>query len=107
MTLRADDAFASTMREWHPLFGWAGDRRSVENAGIQRVVRSGLCNRKDDVVPVAPEITDGLVRQERAIPVNDEAEIPTASMLDLDVVSIDHDSNGSRSIWARAVALAA
>ena len=67
----------------------------MENARIQRVVRGGLRDRDDDVVPVAPEITDGLVRQERAIPVNDEAEIRTASMLDLDLVSIDHHSNGS------------
>lgn len=68
----------------------------MENAGIQRVVRGVLRDRDDDAVPVAPEITDGLVRQERAIPVNDEAEIPTARMFDLDVVSIDHDWHGSR-----------
>jgi hypothetical protein len=67
-----------------------GDGGSVENAGIQRVVRGGLRDRDDHVAPVAPEITHGLVRQERVIPENDEAEIGAAARLDVDVVSIDH-----------------
>ena len=69
----------------------------MENAGIQRVVRGGLRDRNDDVAPVAPEITHGLVRQECVIPENDEAEIDARGRLDVDVVSIDHSGSGTRS----------